>query len=362
MQVDIILKGSHYDIGFQLGKWWGDYITILKKINQCPEVVSECYDYLNNGWNLGPHKKNYSSWLKNIRNHKFADIWEEIVGITDGVNYSEWRRGDRSNKTSYKNVFSICLGETSEKMRCSSLVKYIGNSWFLGHNEENDYLYPLCISKVYISGKEPFVSISYPFQLLGSSMGWNNHIAFQGNSISFGKDSKPSSWKDRIPKTVFSRRMLDKKDIKEVKDLYQAYGSTLPNHHYIISREGAFSLEIRLEGTRNQLRMEPIDRKKGDIHTNHFMKENGDIDRDWICDEWKRGSQKRYKHMKTLLRKKEISEVMDGFQTEKKSTWPRDYWKTTSISCFLQFNKRKFSAEIHKYYFSRDNILKLETI
>ncbi len=62
------------------------------------------------------------------------------------------------------------------------------------------------------------------------------------------------------------------------------------------------------------------------------------------------------------LRKKEISEVMDGFQTEKKSTWPRDYWKTTSISCFLQFNKRKFSAEIHKYYFSRDNILKLETI
>ena len=265
------LEGSNYEIGFELGKWWVKRITQLKF-------------------------RGFESWLEsrqfetkyfplmNYAYKNFPDLMAQIEGMADGISKRGW-------KTSIGNVFLYSIGEN---WGCSSFVVKQKDSVLMGHNEEDNKKYPLCVANVTLkckAQKEPieFVSASYPFQLFGSVGGMNRYLAFQGNSIGIkGKARRlESTWNHRAPKAFLTRKMLECTSIGEIEELFGKHHSTLPSHHFIATYNKAYSLEIRPimdigenhEGSaKDQLRIKTVEGFS--THTNHFI-ENGKPDLDW---------------------------------------------------------------------------------
>jgi hypothetical protein len=149
------------------------------------------------------------------------------------------------------------------------------------HSDEYDDTVPLVVADVILhgmKGEKHFISISHPFQLLGSAAGLNGAFAVQGNSIGCISKFRKLA-KENLPKTVLSRKMLEKTSPQEAAHLYELYPCSLPNHHLFITNEAVYSLKVRLgqsEGEHNKTSLEVLDLGMGKtfIHTNHFQDED----------------------------------------------------------------------------------------
>ncbi len=263
-------KGDNFEIGRDLGMFWGNYFSKLDK-------RIKLY-------------RNYKKWLQddeiderrgklltNMVQH-FPALFHELVGMNIGINESEI-----GFKASLFGLFTCWLAETDlsfeEYNGCSSVLLPIKNGFYLAHSDEYDEPYPLVVADVSLKTADntfQFISISHPFQLLGSVAGMNRNFAFQGNSIGCSKvifEKIQNTWHERIiPKTVFTRMMLEKSSIAEIKTLYQNYASTLPNHHYVVFSDMAYSIEVKPSAEIELIVQDP----QGDqphIHTNHFLKD-----------------------------------------------------------------------------------------
>jgi hypothetical protein len=80
----------------------------------------------------------------------------------------------------------------------------------------------------------------------------------------------------RVPKTVFSRLMLEKQDLTTIKRLLTRYHACIPCHWYIATRANIKSAEIKpriaAEGGKNsQLKLCDIP-ERTHCHTNHFQR------------------------------------------------------------------------------------------
>ncbi len=211
----------------------------------------------------------------------FPEILEEVSGMTRGAI-------EGGVETSFLNMFAQALGETTSQ--CSSLVVQSKNGWVLGHDEQDEEIGPLCFSRVKYSktcGLPALLSISYPFQLLGSACGANTKLSFQGNSIGTAGHATrlEETWVDRVPKTLFTRKLLEATSIEDVVRLYSTAHTTLPNHHFICGSDSAYACEIRprldsSDQPRAQLSLRRIT-APAEVHTNHFMTRKG-ADRDWM--------------------------------------------------------------------------------
>ena len=357
------IKGSHYEIGYHLGKYWGDYFQKLEKNKgqgrQKKKLVEKyLHEWISREsryWN-----REYEPLLENTMKH-FPEIIYEIEGMEKGVTES-------GLSTSLMNMFELCLAETGDKeCHCSSMVAKTKRGFVLGTNDEYTSVYPLLFAKVSLENGESskrFASISHPFQLLGSAAGMNKHIAFQGNSIGFSNEvyqNLKKTWDCRIPKTVLSRKMLEMDDIDEVKSLLESYHTTLPNHHYIVSHDRAVSVDV-------VPKLDDIDRFKGNaikiieikdrhLHTNHFLKGNRSRQKpylkddiwEWACEEDRDDSKIRYEKLlketqitKNQLDYKSIKEILQGMAHEDK--------KHTSASIFFEMNKCTAHCESFFYF------------
>jgi len=293
------LKGNNIEIGRSLGKFWGNYFYNLSKSkNKHSKELSDNYkEWLQND------EIDEKRWmlLVNMVEH-YPDLFDELDGMDIGINESKI-----GFRTSLFGLFTCWLAETDSTFQeckgCSSVLLPIENGFYLAHSDEYDKQYPLVVANVSLNttGKTAhFISISHPFQLLGSAAGMNSNFAFQGNSIGCNEEifeKLQRTWKKRIPKTVFTRMMLEMSGIDEIRTLYQKHTSTLPNHQYVVFRDRAYSIEVR-PTARKELIINELEGNKTHIHSNHFL---SDDSHQWA---FSRGDEKRSIRRRDFLIKK----------------------------------------------------------
>lgn len=277
----ITVSGNSSEVGREIGRYWGGYFSSLRS---------------RRGKNHGKLFRQYKNWLKNTRENTvdlqnnvretFPAIWEEIEGMLEGINeYSD--KDMLGFEITIGGLFSCILAETDLDYKgywgCSTSVLQDNSGYYMVHSDEYDEICPLVIANVTLNAKERnhcFTSISHPFQLFGSAAGMNDSFAFQGNSIPCSKKvfndlKKPYKGKNRIPKTVLSRILLELRNTNDVAALYQKHPCTLPNHHVLISGQGAYSLEVKpIENNVISLKKIKLQKGKTFCHTNHFKDED----------------------------------------------------------------------------------------
>lgn len=285
------LKGDNSEIGRGLGKFWGDYFGNLDKRNESNKILYNKYsDWLQDD----EIDEGRGRFLTNMVQH-FPALFHELVGMNVGINESKI-----GFKTSLFGLFTCWLGETDEEYACSSVLQPIKNGFFLAHSDEESdeevKQCPLVVAKISLKTADKtshFISISHPFQLLGSAVGMNRNFAFQGNSIGYNEEISgklQKTWYKRIPKTVFTRMMLEMSSIDEIEALYKNFGSTLPNHHYVVFSDKAYSIEVR-PSAKKELIIFELEGDKPHIHSNHFL--NGDSRRWAYGDKYEQESIQR---------------------------------------------------------------------
>lgn len=309
------LKGDNFEIGRGLGKFWGDYFGNLDKRNRRNRKLYKMYkkwlrdDEIDEG---------RGRFLTNMAQH-FPALFHELVGMNVGINESKI-----GFKTSLFGLFTCWLGETDEEYidcnGCSTVLQPIKNGFFLAHSDEESdehvKLCPLVVAKISLKTADKtshFISISHPFQLLGSAVGMNRNLAFQGNSIGYNEEISgklQKTWCKRIPKTVFTRMMLEMSSIDEIEALYKNFGSTLPNHHYVVFSDKAYSIEVRPSAKKDLIVFE-LEGDKPHIHSNHFL--NGDSHR-WACSD--KDEQESTQRRDFLNKKMESVKSAEDIQTK----------------------------------------------
>ena len=273
----IRLEGDNRTIGMELGRYWGSYFSALSIPRRHSGDVGRPYHK-----NL-LHK--YEGWLKKDRNDldktrakvekAFPDLWEEIVGFHEGLSTSGF-----DCKPTLSGLFSCIVAEADE-CACSTVILSTENGYTMVHSDEYDDTAPLVVADVVLhrmEGEKRFVSISHPFQLLGSAAGLNGFFAVQGNSIGCKSKFRKLA-RYNLPKTILSRKMLEMKSPQEAAHLYEQHPCSLPNHHLFITNRAVYSLKVRLSpsaGKHKKITLEVVDLEAGETfcHTNHFQDEN----------------------------------------------------------------------------------------
>lgn len=274
----IDLTGNNYEIGEQLGHFWGDYFESLR--NKGFPIINRYLEWLNH--NIPDH------FIQLYRNTErmFPDLMMEIEGMANGINNSKLIT---NNKVTPQQIFTRSLWE--DKRNCTSAIFKTDEGYFICHCLEDDAppglfegVYPLCISKVNLSNgfNHKFVSFSYPFSLLGT-IGFNRFLAFQGNTI--GNIGKSKRYHHRIPYSVFQRKLLEMTTEAEIKLFLDTHHIAIPGHNYIVFHDKAYSLEIRPQNIRDptfsQYKLIPRDRP-WHTHTNYFR--HSTVDKNWLFE------------------------------------------------------------------------------
>ncbi len=239
----LTFEGTHFEIGYLLGKYWISRIQSLPDESGGTEFLEQ-YNYIK--WLNDPWNEEHEPLLGYFLEH-FPDLIEELSGMVQGIN-------DYGGKirTTFPTLFGLLLGEVDEEVfGCSTIACRSGSETLLAHNEEDDkFRFPLCFAHVSLKseqGSKKFLSVSHPFQLFGSSVGATPSFAFTGNSIKMDKQRKArirESLRCRVPKTVLSRLMLEQEGIPAVKRLLSAHHSTLPNHWFVADTKNIWSVQL----------------------------------------------------------------------------------------------------------------------
>ena len=299
----LTFEGTHFEIGYQLGKYWISRIQSLSHEPHGKEFL-EKYTYIK--WLNDPWNKEHEPLLGYFLEH-FPDLVEELSGMVQGIN-------DYGGKirTTFPTLFGLLLGEVDEEVfGCSTIAYHSGNETLLVHNEEDEkFRFPLCFARVRIKsdqGNKEFLSVSHPFQLFGSSAGATPSFAFTGNSIKMDRQRKAricESLRCRVPKTVLSRLMLEQDGIPAVKRLLGAHHSALPNHWFVVDTKNIWSaqlLPLAYENPSPKSQMIWVRVKEAiAFHTNHFQGLTKSYTT-WSCNKaYQKESEKRLKKLISL--------------------------------------------------------------
>lgn len=345
----IKLNGNNFEIGRKLGKFWGDYFGVLDQ--RIPVKRHLYYDYRE--WLQDNEIDNARGTLLKNMTCQFPHLYDELVGMNVGINESSI-----GFKTSLFGLFTCWLAESD---LCSSVVLKTSNGYFLAHSDEYDGQYPMLVADVSldVEGKTKyFHSVSHPFQLLGSAVGMNQNFAFQGNSIGYNKDTLKklqASWDKRIPKTVFTRMMLEMSSIEEIKAIYQKNSSTLPNHHFVVFPEMAYSVEVKPDNG-NGVAVQKL-KNYLQVHTNHFLEDTSGA---WEDKDFKE-SKTRYSCLETVMKGVNASEQIQEKFIKFLKTYKQDgeilEKRTSGVFFFTIQNGKPLSCEVHLLYGKKEREL-----
>lgn len=354
--LDIV--GSYYKVGYKTGRWWGEYFLKNKETKVVKKFLRWCnyIDYFQNSWDSrneihAPLLRNTMQW--------YPEIIEEIAGIEKGVS-DAFHYHKKRVRVSFLDMFCLMLGETDDgDYNCSSAVLKTPKGYLLAHNDEYMARYPVLMAKVALKtarGVKRFISVSYPFQLLGSSAGTNDFLAFSGNTIGCREQiaSLRSTWQHRVPLSVFPRKLLEATTIDEVKNLFSKNHITLPSHHYVIFSNKAYSVQIRpllypSADPRNQVKVINIE-KDVHCHTNHFVLKKG-YDKKWMYHLWGALESKiRYEYLSDALASQDVCDELHTKKVFLKMANHSRYSKQTAASYFFNVEKKRSSLEGHFYF------------
>lgn len=270
-------EGTHFDVGYQLGKYWVSRIQSLSGDPVGTKFLKK-YNYIK--WLNAPWNKEHEPLLGYFLEH-FPHLVEELSGMVQGINECGGKI-----QTTFPTLFGLILGEVDEEVfGCSTIACRSGRETLLAHNEEDDkFRFPLCFARVSLKSErrnKEFLSVSHPFQLFGSSVGATPSFAFTGNSIKMDKQRTEGirkSLRCRVPKTIFSRLMLEQDGIPAVKRLFGAHHSALPNHWFVVDTNNIWSAQLLplacgCQSPKSQMNWVPV-KDVIAFHTNHFQRLN----------------------------------------------------------------------------------------
>jgi hypothetical protein len=347
------LSGSNYEIGRTVGEWWAKYFLDNK---QADKLKRYYFRFLENNW-----EEKHAPLLRNTIKY-YPEIIEEIAGMEKGVAtvFKNWKE---KYKVSFLDVFCLCLGDTDdEEYNCSSVISKTPDGYFLAHNEEDECQYPLLIADVkckLTKGVKRFISISHPFQLLGSVAGMNSFLAFSGNSIGCLSQEKTlrDTWDYRIPKTVFLRKLLEARTIKDVKDILSSHHSTLPYNYNVVFKDKAYSVQVRpildITDYRNPKEQITINKISNDpeLQTNRFNLRNGKFDKKWT---YKKKDISNSIERLIYLKKQIITNIDSTVSIDRVKDvllkMAKKYKKRTSASLLFEISNKKSFFEGHFYF------------
>ncbi len=276
----ITLEGSHYDIGFQLGK------KLKEDIELYPNIVTDSFK---------PERTGFKSL---VEAHNFAEMYcpgiiEEIQGLTDGLEV----KLDRI-------VFSKYIVYTTRQNNCSQFLVlpsvtednsiYLGRSYDYHPSDED-----LILMRTKINGK--FTHIGFSAQGLGRTEGLNSEglvVSMTGG----GAFDAPTTNTKAINYTIAIKALLDNcKTTDKAIDLLlemPVYSST----SYLICDKSGNS--VLVEGIDSNFEVKIVNEDSLDkfiIATNHYnhpeMTSYNKFVNPWIMS----SSQTRYKTMESAI-------------------------------------------------------------
>jgi hypothetical protein len=286
----VTFKGTRLEVARQLGRYWAERLLDgnVGKIGKLNRLRRRCPDVMN--------------YVDNC--HK--EIAEEIECIVDGVNSVAG-----VGTANYNGIFSEILGEAG----CATIAAHSGDFGVLSHNEEWVWDQPLCFAHVTLTDSRPhhkFLSVSYPFQLFGSSCGATSQFAFSGNSIELDESLSECVEKTvagRIPKTILTRMLLDANSVEEASALLRRYPLLQANNLCFLTADGVYTEQFVPSEKLDSMPENQVTRIKHDndrfSQTNFILRNNKLVYGTYFLDDKKeaKADKKRWKNLDSIVRK-----------------------------------------------------------
>jgi hypothetical protein len=212
------IKGSYAQIGYQIGKVFGNHIK--KLIERRSKWHYSLLEIL--GAKEGKLKS--QEYLDLTRKH-FPHLVKEIEGMAEGAGLH------------FNAVWALCikselLAVDTEPSDCSTI--YFGDSkrQWLFHNEDGHAAFAgiMFVLKVYPPSGIKYVSMVYPGTITGNGPGMNNKGIIQATNYIGSTESAIG-----IPRYILGRAVLEANNIKEAMDIVTLELRAYPYHHNICS-------------------------------------------------------------------------------------------------------------------------------
>jgi predicted choloylglycine hydrolase len=222
------ITGSYYDIGYQIGKYFGKNIeTVIQRRKKWHHQLMEIQNS-----SEGKQK----SWeYRRLTQKHFPHLLQEINGMADGSGIH------------FDAIWAICIKSElaaidKEPEGCSTITfQHEGNIW-LFHNEDGNMAYGdmMFLVKVNPPSGISFMSLVYPGIITGNGPSLNNRGIIQTTNYIGSTESQIG-----IPRYLLGRALLEAKTLDEAIDIARFEPRAYPYHHNLgsLSENKYLSLE-----------------------------------------------------------------------------------------------------------------------
>lgn len=247
------VEGTHYEIGQQVGKQFGENIRNVIKAR--PDWIKKITSMVQTG-----ESKDYASKLKENVKNRFPQLLEEAHGLADGAELSReliWAMTIKSEL----DAFSMM------NPGCSTIFVNQGANKWLFHNEDGHAAYDgnMFLLKAHMPSKVTFYSLVYAGLLPGVGPSMNDYGIIE--TTNFIGCTKPL---DGIPRYYLGRAILETKTLDEAIKTATSEPRAFPWHHHLASTKSKeyASVETLPDGRTEIRKPEGIY-----VHTNHLTGE-----------------------------------------------------------------------------------------
>lgn len=236
------VKGSDYEMGFQIGKYFKDYLN--KKIKEFDEKVNIA--------------KKEISYLKEKIETKYPNLLQEIYGRADGAQVSR------------ESLLLMFFPEVYKKIDgCTTVIFKKENSILFAHNEDNnnfDFENTALIRYNY--GDRFVISYTVAERLSGSAFSYNSYnLAFSCNYI-FSDNLNLNN----LSRYIVVRDIINSKSIEEVIEKLKSTDVASPFSLNVVDLKNKEAINIEKD-THNMYLSRVIDKY---ARSNHFHKNKDD--------------------------------------------------------------------------------------
>ncbi|XP_034942911.1 uncharacterized protein tan [Chelonus insularis] len=180
----IYTRGTHYEIGFDIGR------KFAKMISEFVDYYKPLNEVYLNVYNTEEGRKVYEETLACVK-AQYPQYLREIEGTADGAGVPFYKLFLMHLDDIVPNVANGRSASTKQPVGCSSIICNYPGQEILGHNEDAlsetlNYWYIVCAHVIEPGYREEkFSSLSYAGFLPGYTMGYNSHgLVYSINTLS----------------------------------------------------------------------------------------------------------------------------------------------------------------------------------
>jgi predicted choloylglycine hydrolase len=334
------VSGSHYDIGFQVGRQF-------KKLIRKAMLKSPFYIGLKLMDSLKPE------WFNELQANAekfYPQYVEEMRGIADGA------------RMKYRDIAIVNFRHSIKleipKIECSTLIFKKDDKILLAHNEDHeqtirDYSYIL-IAK-YEKGPTLF-TYSYPGCIPGNSVSFSSHgIVMSGNAL------QDPDLKTGLPKGLLDHAMVEAKKIDNAVKICQTKGRSGGYSYNLVSQHEQKALNLETTTSRSGLTL--VNDKY--YRTNHYI--SNDLSDILTDNETNYRSLERYKRGMQLLPQVEksaegalkiLSDDKVFVEMSKVTDSPLgEVYGGTHFTAIFEISKNDINLQFYPYVKNRENFV-----